>query len=623
MSYRVFPIVAAIFLLYLIQPAPCCAETPEADSRGLNKWQELSRKIGDHWHCRYDRDVDLQVEFKLNKVCDAYDIRLTRGYDNPFAIRAALHAIICAMPFEQVSAGTPGSVAKLQCTISGSSKSPKVKVEKLEEINVAPNEVKDELSKIPPYRPYSREMLADYQESRLQRLCTLLYRYSDSLDIKREIVEIGTCNGLGCTKAHHWISLARCRPCQIRIMRNAKPETEDACKAVIAAYQQALVMERSNITRFELEDAYVRLAAIDVMNRSKADPLLLGVAALLIADMEAARGELDEAVSEDSDRAKGIIAELERSVDQSELRPLSLSKERIPARGSKGWKPVLYWLPADTELLIQAVPSSVHSQKRDEVTLISPMLTKRPPGRFISDEELANNRIFEGCQMAFVLHGARTFAFNGGIGLGNGQCADVIVFGDRSVGVARSAIERLRSRSKFKQVIEGVEVLSFDSPPFSFARGAGTAGSQYLCSPLDGVLIASNELGYLREVLYRMRNPSELRAFPEDLPEWKLVDDKADLLVFRHSEFRVVPGLVAYRFGRKWTIKQLSNDPEMLEDLRDTWKHMINYKQPGLESRSTFNATIQDSLLTVETVVEGNSLMGIQLAISMGYHVSL
>jgi hypothetical protein len=441
-------------------------------------------------------------------------------------------------------------------------------------------------------------------------------------------------------------------------MRNAKPDSEVSCKAAIAAYQRSLALESAQPTRFELEDAYAKLAAIEVLNNSKADPLLLGNAALLTRNLRESKRQFDESASEGNNVAKQILSEMTRTIDRSKLSSMPLTKDQMPGRDRHGWKPVLYWLPVDTELLVQGVPSSNPTKEASHELMFGPLITEKSPGMYVTPEGLANNKIFENCKMAFVLHGARVFDFPGGLGLGHSQSADVIVFGDESRGIASTAMERLRKQSTLNQIVEGVEVLSFEEAPFSFARCAGGGGrnAQYLCSPCDGVLIAANEFSFLRELLFRMKNCSTNRALSDDLPEWKLVDQNADLIIVRHYDRSFVPfdfvgmydivtvlrhpatdenkppdalqvnkeiGLVISRAGRNWTIKHLSNNSETLKGLLKTWQYVIRYEEGKLKSNSEFKSSLDNSILTIEATPDEHSPMSLQLLLTMGYFVAI
>ncbi len=622
----------------------------------LQEMPEAAQKIVQRWQCRYDHKVDVAFEFKLNKSGSAYDFHLIKGYDNPFAIQAALHAVLFAMPFDAHVSEAQNFVPRVRCTISGDSKKPTVQVSLLDNAPTDVNAAKDALSRIPLRKPYEQSMFASAMEPRLQELCALLYDYPDSTDIQNEITKLCTFIGLDCSRAHDWLSIARARRNRVPIMRNSAPDTVNACKAAIAAYQRALKLSPDEITRFELEDACKKLVSIELIEKSNADPLLLGNAALLTTEVREAKKQYDASASAGNETAKQILSEMKKNINSSEVSPIVLTKERIPGRDSHGWKPVLYWLPADTELLVKAVPSSIPTNNRSGDILFGPLVTEKAPEEQIEAEVLANNKLFEKCQVSFALHGARVFELPGGLGLGGSQSADLIVFGEDSKGLSGKVIDCLRTRSTFNQVVQGIEVLSFETAPFSFARCVPGNHAQYLCSPYEGVIVAANDLSYLRELLFRMRNPAANRALPDGLPEWSSLDQNADLIVVRHFDPSFVPfdnvgmcsiamilshpsqgeeklpdslrvnkevGMVAYKSGKKWTIKQLSNNPDTLKGLLQMWQHSVCYKEGKFESHSSFKGSIKGSVMTIETAPDHLSLMAIQLLLSMGYFVAI
>jgi hypothetical protein len=56
----------------------------------------------------------------------------------------------------------------------------------------------------------------------------------------------------------------------------------------------------------------------------------------------------------------------------------------------------------------------------------------------------------------------------------------------------------------------------------------------FLVRPRPNVVIVATEEAYLAETLERMKNRDSVRALPESLPEWKLIDRRANFWAIRH-----------------------------------------------------------------------------------------
>lgn len=200
--------------------------------------------------------------------------------------------------------------------------------------------------------------------------------------------------------------------------------------------------------------------------------------------------------------------------------------------------------------------------------------------------------------------------------------------------------------------------MSFEKAPWSF--GLSTFGTKkFVCSPVEGVVVASTDLGYLREVLLRLRTQPNDRALAASNPEWKLVDTTAKVWAVRHFDKAYVPfdnvGMydivtaklidernpetqsedigqeIGFTFHRKdsiVTIHQISTNPKTLEGLAKTWPRVFNYdgmsdprKAPVAQDNPKLS--INKDVLTVEGTVPKQSLIGIQLCLSLGYFVAI
>lgn len=632
----------------------------------MNEWE--SRLLA-NWDCSYVGDVSVKLEFRLSKTGEPYDIKLRHGFGNPFAIRSALHAVLFAMPFHATTLTERDQALLYQCTICGDSKSPNIKVELLETYTLHKQIAIDELNAIPSKQNYYPSMFAGYKLKRLARLFEILFKYPDVLEIVDEISSLAHMIELDCAVAHDWVAMSRsCRP-RVKIMRHPESKVERIAKAAIAPLLQSYRIEQNRAVLYELEDGYAKLLAIQTLAASKADPLLLGAAALLIDNEVEARKQLAYAAREGEEDASPILAQMTAAVDQSKLKQISLTDSKRPSKDRNGWKQVRYWFPTDTELCLVGNPSTQPVPRTSNNIIFGNLVVRNEdPNGILEPEQLRTNRLFENQSVAFAMHAARAQDFAGGLGGGTAQSANVLLLGEDSTNVAAKVIDNCRDRSLFNQVIEGVEVLTFDKAPFTFAVMGGN--QKYLCTPTDGVILSATSMTFLREIIQTMRNSSESCAFRDDLPEWNCVDKTADIWAIRHYDTSFVPfngagmydiicalrdssrlskddanapdewvtegmeknmeiGFAFSRTGKKWMLNYLSRNQKTLRGLLYAWDYAFNYDYEKNEvteakrKKNGFRSEISESMLAIEATPEQEGFESIQLWLALGYFVSI
>lgn len=625
---------------------------------------QLSKTIGERilkqWQCTGDGKIQLELKFQLTNEGDVYHLDLSKGFDDPFAIRAAIHAVLFAMPYPSLS-GVDGSM--VTCAISGDRKSPSVQVEfaKYESKNLT-----TELSKLPAVDKYVHQtFLYGPAALRLSGLCECLFDFPGSAEILGEIQKICPHIGLDTKTPHDWVGIGRSADKTIVIMRNPSQDAQKELRGAIAAYLESWRLKHDTPVLYELEDAWTRYAAMKVLAVSKANPLLLGNAAVLTNQFKTAKEQYELAVKDGSTEASSILSQLKSLDYSSELRPIELKSTFVPKRDSNAWEALLNWIPVDTELVIFDTKSSKDpvADGQEQMSLFGDLIlptAKRDPNKptLVEERQKKTNSIFAEVANVSCFHAARTFKVpkGGFIGIGFSDCADIMVLPEVSKTVSQKVIEQLRPQCERRQAVEGVEVLCFDKTPWSFGL-SGFGDKKFVCTPYEGIIIASTDLGYLREVLLRLRSQPNDRALPAENPEWKLVDTTAKTWAVRHFDKSYVPfdntGMydivttkfadrknpeevtedvgqeIGFTFSKKdsiLTIHQLSTNPKTLAGLAKTWPMVFNYdgmSAPKEVTSGNPKVTLNKNVLTVEGTVLQRSMVWMQLLIALGYFVAI
>lgn len=623
----------------------------------------LSDRISKQWHCEGIGKAQVELRFQMTNEGNVYHLNLSKGFEDPYAIRAALHAVLFAMPFPNSIADPEKSI--VTCTISGDKSSPSV------DISFSPCDVKklaDVLAKVPVVEKKSHQtFISGPIALRLQGLCECLYDFPNSPEIRAEIQKVCSLVGLDTKTPHDWVGIGRWGDRSVVIMRNPSEDAQKELRISLAAYLEAWRLKPDKALLYELEEAWTRKAAMEVLAVSKADPLFLGNAALLTNQFKTAKEQYELAIKDDSSEARSWLDQLNKTTLDSELQYLKLAATFVPKRDSTAWEGLLHWLPVDTELVLFENKSSKEQTGlwQGALSLFGDLILSNSPkdpsrGMPLEEQQLKNNDLFAAVDTAYCFHAARTFKVpkGGFIGVGFSDSVDILVLPEASTGVVPKVMNQLREQCIRRQAVEGIEILGFEKAPWTF--GLTSFGEKkFLCSPIEGVLMASTDLGYLREVLLRLRAQPDDRALPTGNPEWKLVDTTAKSWAVRHFDKAYVPfdnvgmydivmtkyvdranpeaipedvgeeiGFTFHQKGSIITVHQLSTNPKTLESLAKSWPRIFNYvamSDPQKVSNSPNNpkVSISKDVLTIEGTVPERSMIALQLLISLGYFVAI
>lgn len=597
---------------------------------------DISTRILNNWSfANSGKQLNIQLSFRLTNSGDVYAVKLIRGFENPSAIRSAIHAVVFAMPF----AVQQGNANVVSCTISGDSGKPNVEVAISEaepmQVNSAGNQ--------------QTEFYSYVAASRIAELCSRLYEVPDSAEALEELRKLCQSKSINFDNSQVWIDLGRVLSPTVTIQRNPPPSIEALCRGTAAAYLRACQLKRTKQNLYALEEGYAQLVALQVLKASKADPLLLASAAVLTYQFKMATDQYNQAIKEGSPSASVMFGQL---VAQS-------GSMRYPEMAStpSSWEQLLYWLPEDSELLAVGTPATAQANPSKSFSLFTQVVTKNASMfEKLSDRVLETNKLFLDSKVAIALHSARRFQMPKGIGVGSSDSADILVFKDESKSLSRLVIEKIRTQQVATLQSEGTDILVFDDAPFTFARfcaGSNKEIAQFVCSPAEGVLISSNRIDFMRELLIRMRDSSAARSFPSSIPEWKLVDTSAETWGFRHyglaSSSHKLSALFASEDAEKsdkqlklpvqdigmcfaleptrLEIKVLSNNEEYLKGLRTQWRTAFNndgmHPVKDADAPGKTKSSISDHVMAIEGQLEQRNMAILMLINSLGYFVAI
>ena len=531
-------IFVAVFLAILAcssAPFAVSAQDAQSDARPI----EIGNQIAMNWSCGAENEqLDIEVRFRVTSDGNPFDIELLKGFENPRGIRSTIHSIIFAAPYKLSEESNLRSHA-ISCTVNGASQKPKIEAAFVDTDETKPNA--EETLKAFPKKEEKvvSSMFARPIDGMLTEFCALLYKFPDSKEVKKELDSL--CNVVHISPAdpQTWLAIGRSRTKVVTIQRNPPPRALKYAQASAAAFAEAARIRRSKPTLYELEEAYLRIAAINVLQASKADPVLLASAAVLTYQLQTAKEEYSEATKYGDTRAKQLFDQMVSK--QSSAQVSKVDDKQLPQRTSEGWEKSLYWLPEDTELVVINHPSSVPAAKK-QTSLARGVMTPEELKHMQFMLQSKNNwqendKLFLNLKVAFALHAARRFEYPKGLGAGSSDSADILVFEDASKSLSKLVMERIRPFQTSTQTIEGTNVLAFDSMPFTFGRfsvGPNPQLAQFVCSPIEGVIISTNKIDFLREILSRLSEAPSERAIPANLPEWKQVDVTARSWGIRH-----------------------------------------------------------------------------------------
>lgn len=216
---------------------------------------------------------------------------------------------------------------------------------------------------------------------------------------------------------------------------------------------------------------------------------------------------------------------------------LRFAKSLKPQLDSFDWKRVLRWFPADTETVLTLqgpyrIKKQLEIEDAEFIRLSHLNQLRTFQVAMPDDDDKRCAEVLRSSTVWLSMRGARDFLAPSGLGGGSWQGADVTVFARDSNKAPEQLLTILASRSQYRTLIEGVEVLVFDEVPTTIDQCEAT----YICSPCKGTLVIAYNLHYLEQMLARLGKEPNDRALPPDLVEWKHVDATAEGWAIRHYD---------------------------------------------------------------------------------------
>lgn len=653
----------SFFLLLIV----FCSQVSEAYAN-MNGTQEDAQKIqaaiSKNWQCDWAGQINSRVTFRLTKDGEVFDIHLTNGFDNPFVIRAAYHALLFSMPLP-----APKDTSSLlsTCTISGDGQHPVFQVEFSESDG---KRLDEEIKTIPAAAKLPRHVfLSGDGATRLNSLCQLLFFFPGSSELCGEIGQVCSSVGLDIQDPRDWIGIARSRDPEVPIIRNPLEKAKQRSQVAIAALLEAWRLRHDQSVLYKLEDAWLKFAAAEVLGASKADPLYLGTAALLTEQYKTACEQYDLSIKEGNALSKTIRDSMRGPSNKAQLNDLRLPANYLP-KGDIGdaWKPILNWLPVDTETLLVERKAADETYQADWISFFQPLVVeeggkdfKASLGYSPSIPQCETNKLFLNTEDILCIHAAKTFKPPDGLGGGSSDAIEILILSDSDKSISRKLMSGIQSECIFRRVVEGVEVLTFLERPWSY--GSMFSGNS-ICSPCEGVIVSSNSLAQLREVLHCLRTTPSERAFPQSLAEWKEVDTSSKLWALRHFDRSYLPfnnfgmhdfvsakmqemhgkpeqrdsddtlgteiGFVFSSNNNKITLKYLSKAPAVLESVGNQWRYMFNYDEYSKEqifvkdipTSKDPSMHIDRDVVTVSGTMKEGRILSMSLLMSLGYCIA-
>lgn len=658
---RTFRLLVTVALLLSVGPlaaAPARSESPRVAVPARETGTAIGDKILAKWTCIRPGPTQVEMDFKLTGEGHVYRIHFVKGLEDPYAIRAAIHAVLSGMPYQHSK--SPSGITNVHCSISGDRTKPKIAAT----LSPAPNDLSiNDLSGVRKVEEYIHRTFISWRMLlRLNDLCEHLFNHPDSDAAISEVKKVFSFVRLDTRSAHDWVGVSRSGDLFITIKRHPSQKSAKMVRSKIGALLQAWRISSDRANFYALEDAWVEHAAIEALAASKADPLMLASASVLTNQYKMAKEQYKIAIREKNPKAAPMLSNMTQVSTDKFVKPATLDSRFKLARGASDWKTLLRWVPTDIELIISG---RVDSSKNSQEALLSPFGPLLLPGspdvagsmEFQSKPYLLeNNKLFEGVAAISCLHAARNFGLPKS---DYSDSVDILVLPKAQKAMSSKAMNHVRRMCDERDVVEGFEVLSFDSFPWSF--GVTELGTKhFLVQPCEGVLIAASDLGILRELLMRLRSQPEDRALVDSLPEWKYADISAPVWAVRHYDQSFVPfdytgmsdirqvigsqqhavegkdavvpteiGLAYSTKGRRIIIRHLSNNPKTLIGLKKSYERIFSYS-PLMPTPTKVSkpkelevSSIKDNVLTIEGQISEFSLVPLQISMALGYYVAL
>jgi hypothetical protein len=193
------------------------------------------------------------------------------------------------------------------------------------------------------------------------------------------------------------------------------------------------------------------------------------------------------------------------------------------------------WLPEDSETLIVARSVKLPGPELDG----DPRWTDCGVGLAISDEKNEHWGPLQGREVESIVSGARNFKVVSAFGSLRRESCSILRFKDDLGAAPKEWTEGLRKSAKAVRSLVGREVFVFPSETVMEGGYKQTEwqGTYFVLLDSRTVLCASSDQ-YLETVLHRIDEAPKGRAFPDRLPEWKLVDFEAPVWMLCHGNRR-------------------------------------------------------------------------------------
>lgn len=630
--------------------------------------QEIAGQISKSWNLDSKANMVAEVlTFNITKDGYPCDIHLTSGFDNPETIKAALRAVLSAMPFNSPSMPTTSAskttTCQATCSFNGDPQKPEITV-CLSETDIDQAELEQELLAKLPYK--EKQSQADsivrvWLVNQLLYLNECQFKLPESRAIAEKIASCLQQAGLSSQNPRDWIALARLLDPQIPIARNPDRTVMASCYGCINAYFQAWKLDHNANTLESLTTIYSKKLACDCLYASKADPIILATAAVLTNQFAEAFELLDTATKKGRTNA-GILVEQLAVTKKSAVEIAKKNSAAITSskKHDIDWETILEWLPTDTETAIVVRNPITDPIEKERLTKLGkPEDQLNRIGAQLPDLDNANaKQLFEKSKIVLSVGTGRAFRPPSGLGLGKYQGAQILVFAKENQSATNQIMAEYRKDSRCRKFIEGFEVLVFDS---KYTEQMSKL-SKYIFSPKEGVIVDATDEMYAKQMLTRINNSSKESAFDCNLPFWKHLNTKNNFWAIRKFDKSAMPfdqtaktypaslsrdlkeedwgmkvdpkaiGLtVESRPDKTIVIRFFSDNQSALQNKIETWKRLVSHNRSNPQSASAatgsqnnpeeVRASIDKNMATIEFKISDSDDGSILLMIlsSLGY----
>ncbi len=508
-------------------PSDQTAPAAVALAKETSLWaQAATRKIAAAWPVDTVCEVNQRARFtfKLDQVGNAYDITFIEGCATPKTMLATVHSVLFAMPFEKGDGSTSivldleaqnGSKPKI--TINSAAGNLKENVEKEFE-GKAEDKASDSEDKILNGMPGKRKsqsgsILPQWMYEKLLFLCEKSAKYPDSPSVKAELVKILKAFALNPASAHDWLCIARGNPAELALRQNPDDKDERNCNAPVGAIFQAWKLQNSEDNLYELEDAYRHKLALDLLRARGDSPLFLGIAAELMDKYSTAVKFYSQCASSSPFAEKLKV----RFADKVTAIVSNVANNSV---NNLDWKTAIKWLPIDSEVLIAVLKPQPEIKGAPHSLVSSLFESLQGMLGAVSDEK---------SDIQFAVHGGRNFQSPKDIGVGGQAGADIRIFAKAPPDV--SSVATIEKVTATTERLEGFDIVAAEMK-YTYSQSS----LSFIARPFVNVEINATDRQYLRQILRRIKSDPTDRAFPDSLPEWRMIDLKSDCWSLRHYD---------------------------------------------------------------------------------------